>query len=96
TAGDVFDPLVLLSGLATVTERIGLISTVSTSYNEPYLLARKFASLDHLSDGRSGWNLVTSATDLEALNFGREQHFEHDDRYQRAEEFIDVVTVSYT
>lgn len=92
TAGDVFDPLVLLSGLATVTERIGLISTVSTSYNEPYLLARKFASLDHLSDGRSGWNLVTSATDLEALNFGREQHFEHDDRYQRAEEFIEVVT----
>jgi len=92
TAGDVFDPLVLLSGLATVTERIGLISTVSTSYNEPYLLARKFASLDHLSEGRSGWNLVTSATDLEALNFGREQHFEHGDRYQRAEEFIDVVT----
>lgn len=92
TAGDVFDPLVLLSGLAAVTERIGLVSTVSTSYNEPYLLARKFASLDHLSGGRSGWNLVTSATDLEALNFGREQHFEHGDRYQRAEEFIDVVT----
>lgn len=92
TAGDVFDPLVLLSGLATVTERIGLVSTVSTSYNEPYLLARKFASLDHLSGGRSGWNLVTSATDLEALNFGREHHFEHGDRYQRAEEFIDVVT----
>ncbi|MVV48112.1 LLM class flavin-dependent oxidoreductase [Pseudomonas sp. PB120] len=92
TAGDVFDPLVLLSGLAAVTERIGLVSTVSTSYNEPYLLARKFASLDHLSGGRSGWNLVTSATDLEALNFGREQHFEHGDRYARAEEFIDVVT----
>ncbi|MGC1330518.1 LLM class flavin-dependent oxidoreductase [Pseudomonas sp.] len=92
TAGDVFDPLVLLSGLATVTQRIGLVSTVSTSYNEPYLLARKFASLDHLSHGRSGWNLVTSATDLEALNFGREAHFEHGDRYQRAEEFIDVVT----
>ncbi|PRB48668.1 nitrilotriacetate monooxygenase [Pseudomonas sp. MYb2] len=92
TAGDVFDPLVLLSGLAAVTERIGLVSTVSTSYNEPYLLARKFASLDHLSGGRSGWNLVTSATDLEALNFGREKHFEHGDRYQRAEEFIDVVT----
>lgn len=91
TAGDVFDPLVLLSGLAAVTERIGLVSTVSTSYNEPYLLARKFASLDHLSGGRSGWNLVTSATDLEALNFGRERHFEHGDRYQRAEEFIDVV-----
>ncbi len=92
TAGDVFDPLVLLSGLAAVTKRIGLVSTVSTSYNEPYLLARKFASLDHLSGGRSGWNLVTSATDLEALNFGREKHFEHGDRYQRAEEFIDVVT----
>ncbi|WP_416424849.1 LLM class flavin-dependent oxidoreductase [Pseudomonas sp. App30] len=92
TAGDVFDPLVLLSGLATVTERIGLVSTVSTSYNAPYLLARKFASLDHLSNGRSAWNLVTSATDLEALNFGREEHFEHGDRYQRAEEFIDVVT----
>lgn len=92
TAGDVFDPLVLLSGLAAVTERIGLVSTVSTSYNEPYLLARKFASLDHLSSGRSGWNLVTSATDLEALNFGRDKHFEHGDRYQRAEEFIDVVT----
>lgn len=92
TAGDVFDPLVLLSGLAAVTERIGLVSTVSTSYNEPYLLARKFASLDHLSGGRSGWNLVTSATDLEALNFGRERHFEHDDRYRRAQEFIDVVT----
>lgn len=92
TAGDVFDPLVLLSGLAAVTERIGLISTVSTSYNEPYTLARKFASLDHLSAGRSGWNLVTSATDLEALNFGRDQHFEHGDRYARAEEFIDVVT----
>jgi alkanesulfonate monooxygenase len=91
TAGDVFDPLVLLSGLAAVTERIGLVSTVSTSYNEPYLLARKFASLDHLSGGRSGWNLVTSATDLEALNFGREQHFEHGDRYQRAGEFLDVV-----
>ncbi|RWU22939.1 nitrilotriacetate monooxygenase [Pseudomonas alkylphenolica] len=92
TAGDVFDPLVLLSGLAAVTERIGLVSTVSTSYNEPYLLARKFASLDHLSNGRSGWNLVTSATDLEALNFGRDRHFDHGDRYQRAEEFIDVVT----
>jgi FMN-dependent oxidoreductase (nitrilotriacetate monooxygenase family) len=92
TGGDVFDPLVLLAGLATVTEHIGLISTVSTSYNEPYSLARKFASFDHLSAGRAGWNLVTSATDLEAQNFGRGQHFEHADRYQRAEEFIDVVT----
>jgi FMN-dependent oxidoreductase (nitrilotriacetate monooxygenase family) len=88
--GEVLDPLVLLSGLATATERIGLISTVSTSYNDPYLLARRFASLDHLSGGRAGWLLVTSATDQEAHNFGRERHFDHAERYARAEEFIDV------
>ncbi|SDI23628.1 LLM class flavin-dependent oxidoreductase [Pseudomonas panipatensis] len=88
--GEVLDPLVLLSGLATATERIGLISTVSTSYNDPYLLARRFASLDHLSGGRAGWNLVTSATDQEAHNFGRERHFDHAERYAHAEEFIDV------
>lgn len=90
TLGEVFDPLMLLASLASVTERIGLISTVSTSYNDPYLLARRFASLDHLSGGRAGWNLVTSATDQEAQNFGLEQHFDHADRYARAEEFIDV------
>lgn len=90
THGEVLDPLMLLATLAASTERIGLISTVSTSYNDPYLLARRFASLDHLSDGRSGWNLVTSATDQEAQNFGLDQHLEHADRYARAEEFIDV------
>ncbi|WEW96913.1 LLM class flavin-dependent oxidoreductase [Pseudomonas nitroreducens] len=90
TLGEVFDPLMLLASLASVTERIGLIPTVSTSYNDPYLLARRFASLDHLSGGRAGWNLVTSATDQEAQNFGLEQHFDHADRYARAEEFIDV------
>ncbi|MFV3370920.1 LLM class flavin-dependent oxidoreductase [Pseudomonas sp. NY15435] len=90
THGEVLDPLMLLATLASSTERIGLISTVSTSYNDPYLLARRFASLDHLSGGRAGWNLVTSATDQEAQNFGLDQHFEHADRYSRAEEFIDV------
>lgn len=92
TGGDVFEPLVLLSALAAVTSRIGLISTVSTTFNEPYLLARKFAALDHLSGGRSGWNLVTSATDQEAQNFGLERIDQHADRYARAEEFIDIAT----
>lgn len=88
--GEVLDPLMLLAALASATERIGLISTVSTSYNDPYLLARRFASLDHLSGGRAGWNLVTSATDQEAHNFGRTLHFEHAERYAQAGEFIDV------
>lgn len=92
TGGDVFDPLILLAGLASVTERIGLISTVSTTFNDPYGLARRFASLDHLSGGRSGWNLVTSATDLEAQNFGLDRIDQHADRYARAEEFIDIAT----
>ena len=90
--GDVLDPLILLAGLASVTEHLGLISTVSTSYNDPYLLARRFASLDHISGGRVGWNLVTSATDQEAQNFGRERIDDHADRYARAEEFIDIAT----
>jgi FMN-dependent oxidoreductase (nitrilotriacetate monooxygenase family) len=92
TVGDVYDPLILLAGLAQATTHIGLISTVSTTYNDPYLLARRFASLDHLSGGRAGWNLVTSATDQEAQNFGQERIDEHADRYARAEEFIDVAT----
>ncbi|HMM76516.1 MAG TPA: LLM class flavin-dependent oxidoreductase [Gammaproteobacteria bacterium] len=87
-----FDPLTLLPALAVVTERIGLIATASTTYNEPYHIARKFASLDHLSNGRAGWNLVTSANPHEAWNFGRESHLEHADRYRRAREFYDVVT----
>lgn len=87
-----FDPLTLLPALAMVTERIGLIATASTTYNEPYHIARKFASLDHISKGRAGWNLVTSGNPDEALNFGRDAHLDHATRYQRAREFFDVVT----
>jgi len=87
-----FEPLTLLSALSVVTERIGLTATVSTTYNEPFHLARKFASLDYLSGGRAGWNLVTSATEAEAKNFSREKHMEHTQRYERAKEFVDVVT----
>ena len=87
-----FDPLTLLPALAAVTEHLGLIATASTSYNEPYHVARKFASLDHLSGGRAGWNVVTSANPQEALNFGRETHLDHAERYRRAREFYEVVT----
>jgi N-acetyl-S-(2-succino)cysteine monooxygenase len=86
-----FDPITLLSAIAPLTERIGLVATATTSYNEPYHVARKFASLDHISGGRAGWNVVTSANLSEAYNFGREAHFEHDERYDRAIEFADVV-----
>jgi FMN-dependent oxidoreductase (nitrilotriacetate monooxygenase family) len=87
-----FDPLTLLPALAAVTEHLGLIATASTSYNDPYHIARKFASLDHISGGRAGWNVVTSANPKEALNFGREEHLEHAERYRRAREFYEVVT----
>ena len=87
-----FDPLTLLPALATVTEHLGLIATASTTYNEPYHVARKFASLDHISEGRAGWNVVTSANPREAMNFGLEEHVEHGERYARAREFFDVVT----
>jgi N-acetyl-S-(2-succino)cysteine monooxygenase len=87
-----FEPLTLLSVLAVVTEHIGLVATASTTYNEPYHLARKFASLDYLSGGRAGWNVVTSASEIEAKNFNRDQHIEHALRYERAREFLQVVT----
>ncbi len=87
-----FDPLTLLPALAAVTERIGLIATASTTYNEPYHIARKFASLDHISGGRAGWNLVTTSNPDAALNFGQDEHMAHGERYQRAREFFDVVT----
>jgi FMN-dependent oxidoreductase (nitrilotriacetate monooxygenase family) len=87
-----FDPLTLLPALAVVTEHLGLIATASTTYNEPYHVARKFASLDHLSRGRAAWNVVTSGNPHEAMNFGLEEHVEHAVRYRRAREFIDVVT----
>ena len=86
-----FDPVTLLSAIAALTEHIGLVATATTSYNEPYNIARKFASLDHISGGRAGWNVVTSSNLSEAYNFGREAHFEHDERYDRAIEFADIV-----
>lgn len=86
------EPLTLLSALAASTGKIGLIGTATTTYNEPYTVARQFASLDQISDGRAGWNLVTSDNALEAANFGREQHVAHATRYERAREFHQVVT----
>ncbi len=86
-----FEPLTLLSALAMATTRIGLVATATTSFNEPYNVARKFASLDHLSRGRAGWNIVTSSSTLEAYNFGREAHREHAARYRKAHEFVQVV-----
>ncbi len=86
------EPLTLLSGLAAVTRRIGLVATASTTYNEPFHIARKWASLDHISGGRAGWNIVTSWSQAEALNFNREEHMDYDTRYERAAEFVEVVT----
>ena len=87
-----FDPISVLSALAGVTSRIGLIGTGSTTYSEPWELARRFATLDHLSGGRAGWNIVTTVTPLAAANFGQRAHPEHDDRYARAHEFVEVAT----
>ena len=87
-----FEPFTLLSALAAVTERIGLVATASTTFDEPYHVARRFASLDHLSGGRAGWNIVTTANPDAALNFGYESEIDHDARYVRAHEFYDVVT----
>ena len=87
-----FEPLTLLSALAMVTERIGLIATASTTFDEPYHIARRFASLDHISGGRAGWNVVTTSNPDAALNFGLTEHVEHDERYRRAREFHQVVT----
>jgi alkanesulfonate monooxygenase len=87
-----FEPITLISALAGVTERIGLTCTASTSYNEPFHVARKFASLDHISGGRAGWNLVTSGMAAEAANFSREAHYGHAERYERANEFAEIVT----
>ncbi|RVU14580.1 LLM class flavin-dependent oxidoreductase [Methylobacterium oryzihabitans] len=86
-----FDPATLLPALAVVTERIGLIATASTTYDQPFHIARRFASLDHLSGGRAGWNVVTTSNPDAARNFGLEHHPEHADRYDRAHEFVSVV-----
>lgn len=85
------DPVVIISALAAVTKNIGLTATLTTSYNEPFHVARKFAAIDHLSNGRAAWNVVTSANEREALLFGRDAHFQHAERYERADEFVDVV-----
>ncbi|MBV8411534.1 MAG: LLM class flavin-dependent oxidoreductase, partial [Alphaproteobacteria bacterium] len=87
-----FEPMTILSALAAVTRHLGFVATSTTTYNEPYTLARQFASLDQISGGRSGWNLVTSNNEGDALNYSREQHMAHADRYDRAIEFADVVT----
>jgi FMN-dependent oxidoreductase (nitrilotriacetate monooxygenase family) len=86
----VIEPIALLTALAVVTEHVGLIATASTSYNSPYNLARRFSALDHLSDGRAGWNIVTTAGVEAARNFGVDEQPLHADRYTRAAEFIDV------
>jgi FMN-dependent oxidoreductase (nitrilotriacetate monooxygenase family) len=87
-----FEPFTLLSALAMVTERIGLVATGSTTFDAPYHIARRFASLDHISGGRAGWNIVTTSNPDAALNFGLDEHMEHGERYTRAREFYDVVT----
>ncbi len=87
-----FEPFTLLSALAMVTEHIGLVATGSTTFDQPFHIARRFASLDHISGGRAGWNIVTTSNPDAALNFGMDDHMEHDERYRRAREFYDVVT----
>ncbi len=87
-----FDPISVLSALAAVTDRIGLIGTGSTTYSKPWELARRFATLDHLSGGRAGWNIVTTVTPLAAAAFGEKFHPEHADRYAHAHEFVEAVT----
>ena len=86
-----FEPITLLTALAMATSKIGLVGTASSSFNEPYNIARKFASLDHISGGRAAWNIVTSSSSIEALNYNLDAHYSHADRYKRAREFVDVV-----
>lgn len=86
------EPTATLAALAAVTTHIGLVATATTTYNEPYNIARRFASIDHISGGRAGWNLVTSQIEDEAENFGFEEHLAHAERYERAAEFHEVVT----
>src|SRR5258708_18286674 len=86
-----FEPTTLISVLSATTRHIGLGATVSTSFSEPYNVARIFASIDHISGGRAAWNVVTSSQPRAALNFSRERHMEHELRYEVANEFVDVV-----
>ena len=86
-----FEPTTLIAGLGAVTRHVGLGATVSTSFSEPYNVARTFASIHHMTGGRAAWNIVTTATDKAALNFGKDAILEHDQRYEVAQEFVDVV-----
>lgn len=88
---DTFEPITLLSALSSRTRDIGLVATATTTYHQPYHLARMLASLDHLSLGRAAWNIVTSGNKYEAPNFGEEELPDHDTRYTRAKEFVEVV-----
>ncbi|KAI9159090.1 Nitrilotriacetate monooxygenase component A [Paramyrothecium foliicola] len=87
-----FEPFTLLSALSVVTDKIGLAATASTTYDEAYHIARRFASLDHLSNGRAAWNIVTTGNPESSKNFSKDEHMQHGDRYKRAREFYDVVT----
>lgn len=87
----VFEPVTLLSALAMVTRHVGLVATTTTTYDEPFAVARRFASLDHISKGRAGWNLVTTSNPGDALNFSHEEHVARDQRYDRAREFVGIV-----
>src|SRR5215217_2090754 len=86
-----FEPVTLWSALSQVTSNIGFVATASTTYEDPYLLARKFASLDHISKGRAAWNVVTTSADNVHGNFGLHAHPDPAARYERAREFVDVV-----
>jgi len=88
---DKFEPFTLLAALSSITHRLGLVATSATAYNEPYNVARTLASLDHLTGGRAGWNLVTGGSYEDAANFSQPVHAAHGDRYERGEEFVDVV-----
>lgn len=85
-----FEPVTILSALAGVTSKIGLVGTISTSYSEPFTISRQLASLDHISGGRAGWNVVTSPLEGTALNYSRDRHPSHPERYKIAAEYLDV------
>ncbi|MFM0369160.1 LLM class flavin-dependent oxidoreductase [Paraburkholderia aspalathi] len=85
------EPLTLLAAIGACTSHIGLVATASTTYNEPFHIARKYASIDHISRGRAGWNVVTSWSQQEAWNFSRDEHLGYEERYERADEFVEVV-----
>ena len=87
-----FEPLTILSALAAISSKIGLVGTVSTSYSEPFTIARQFASLDMISGGRAGWNVVTSPLEGSALNYGKteQEHPSHPERYKIANEYLEV------